>query len=154
SLNPRSLCNVGERTPSAVAGSPDPVTGHDRRSPFRAGGVETFGRTRWHGQETVPQRTIATEATMDNEIERGRLPLVWKLGLLGLMAISLLGSGVMIAMTMREATTPVFTSEAGDSVEDGPPPLIEPLDGRYRVLAQFSDNERFGLVCPRLPDPD
>jgi dolichol-phosphate mannosyltransferase len=41
--------------PPVVARSPDRATDSDRRSPVGVG-AETFGRLRWHGRETVPQR--------------------------------------------------------------------------------------------------
>src|SRR5205807_1911142 len=36
--------------------SPDRATSSDRRSPVIATAEETYGREKWHGQETVPQR--------------------------------------------------------------------------------------------------
>jgi hypothetical protein len=41
--------------------------------------------------------------------------------------------------------------DAGLTAEE--PPKIEPLDYINRVHVQFSDQQRFGLVCPKLRDP-
>lgn len=38
-------------------------------------------------------------------------------------------------------------------VRENPAPRIEPLDYINRVHVQFSEQQRFGIVCPRLRDP-
>ncbi|MCI0465127.1 MAG: UvrD-helicase domain-containing protein [Gemmataceae bacterium] len=52
---------------AVVAGSPDPATGTDRRSPAQRGDLRSAG---WPGQETVPQRGLAAEAEVGQRFVR------------------------------------------------------------------------------------
>jgi len=54
----------------------------------------------------------------------------------------------------EKETDPKFV-ESGPQIESKgeAPPKIEPLDYINRIHVQFSDSQRYGLVCPKLKDP-
>src|SRR5262245_6498611 len=84
-------------------------------------------------------------------------PLCRKFAAFAAFILGFGGSTAMLALAVLQAQSEPTLRDldwdwrpalAGDGV-----PRIEPLDYANRIDVMFTDNQRFGVVCPRLRDP-